>query len=917
MALVVTFTLAFGCKGRFSAEDPPLFVPGTPDIGDVGVDVSSQVVVEHPLFGGITSMLAGDGVVEIAWEAATDDIDDDADLTYNVYLSTVADDQDFSSPTSVTAPGATQATVAGLVNGRAVYCVVRAVDLDGNEDPNVGEWFAVPNPVRYVSAASPAGLDGLTPQTAYNSINQAIVAAIPAGGVNIYVSQGGYSENLFLFPGMSLYGGFSSDFGARDPATHVTEIFTPFSVDLIHIPPGLLPVVADGVVLSGNQTAVSGISAEDIDLRLTNLEIRDVLNQGIELFSHADNGLWIRGLISRCTITRSGGEGILLAGTPRLTIDNNRIRDSANEGIESQWVFAQAGERAELTITRNRIEGSGDEGIDLDFAEISELDPSLSATGRVRVLIRNNAIVRSALGGIMIDVDFENGDDIDLRVRIDDNRIQDNRGDGLILDGDAGAYFRVARNVISANRGHGVRLSGTSEGPWIRVTHNRILGNGLDGVIVDDLAGVEIRHSILRGNGGRAITAPRAYVDVVNSMILDHPAGFDATRVRHTILRGNLSPVSGPGNLFGDPALENHPDALSFVPVDGSGSQVPVANPSEWSVGDVLEIADEGIARSVLEVRAGAVVVEPAPLSPATTGQLVGRFAPAQSVLEREGLLVGSPSIDAGDPLEIDRNGTVADLGPVGGATPGNVGVETALGPDERLELVRAIPVPGFLTTNGVWTCFFNRDLPPDAGSGVRVLVNGVARNRRTIVAGNRMTVRLAGVGSTSPPAFLPSDRITLEFLPASNPTSEQFQEHLLLDFTGAASFVDADTAGTETNGTPASAQILTQVPALGVGAIDVAGDSDYYRFTLIANQTLRVELIAGRDESPVIGRATVLAADGVTVLATATAAPPDTVDPVVPVYTANGAEDVIVRIENATGSGGILHTYRLAIFVE
>ncbi|MGE3163958.1 MAG: right-handed parallel beta-helix repeat-containing protein [Planctomycetota bacterium] len=907
--------LLAGCQGRFDAEDPAPFVPSVPEL-DVGVDVSSQVVVEHPLFGGITSMVAGDGTVTFQWDPASDDVDPADELAYRLYLAAVSGDYDFTSPAVVTAPGATSAAIGSLTNGEAVYAIVRAVDRDGNEDPNDVEWLAVPNPVRYVSAGASGPSDGLTPQSAYSTILQAISASVGAG-VNIYVAQGGYSENLFLFPGMSLYAGFRADFAERDPTTFVTEVFTPFSVDVVQILPGVVPVVLDGAVLSGNRTAVSGVLAEDIELRITNVEVRDVLNQGIELRSHADDDGWIRGLIGRCTIARAGGEGILLSGTPDLRIDNNRIRDSANEGIESQWIFAQAGERARLDITRNRIENSGDEGIDLDVAEISEIDPTASADGRVRIAIRNNEIVGSRLSGIQIDVDFENGDDIDLRVRIDDNAIRDNLADGVLFDGDAAAYLRIARNVISANRGAGVRLLGTSDGPWVRISHDRVLGNRLGGVVVDGLLGVEVRHTLLRANGGPAIVAPRAYVDVVNSLILDHGLAFDATRLRHTLLRGDVAPVPGPGNLTGDPGLENEALALSFTAGQSVGDLVVVSQAQDWSVGDTLEVADDGTARRVVAVGGGTLAVDPDP-GAVTSGTLVARFSASQDVREREGLLVGSPAIDAGDSLERDRDGTVADLGPVGGATPGNVGVETALGPDERLELVRVQPAPGFLVTEGFWRVGFNRVLTPDAADRVRVLVNGSVHDASVIVVDDELRIGLVSLSPQNGPRLIHAgDPLTLEFVPRPDATDEEIQEHLLLDYTGADAFVDADSSPVDVNGTPAAAQALANLPALGTGSIGNPGDVDVYRLTLMAGQTLRVEVIAGRDESPLVARAVLLASDGATVLASGTAAPPNDVDPFLPAYTAPNRQDVFVQVNSVVAAGSVDHTYRLALFVD
>ncbi|MFQ5653283.1 MAG: right-handed parallel beta-helix repeat-containing protein, partial [Planctomycetota bacterium] len=663
-----------GCD-RFQRNSLPVvtFSPN-PDGDPVGV--SSQIEIDHPLFGGITEMIAGDGVLRIGWEPASDDLDAVEEIVYRVYLAAGPGDQDFENPDAITAPGATQIDFTGLANAQIVYAVVRAVDVDGNEDSNSVEWIAVPNPVRYVDSSAPPGGDGLSPASAYSSMAAAAFFSQGLGGVNFYVAGGVYIPNPVLFEGQFAYGGFASGspmtLADRDPGLHSTQFQgnSDYPFDVVTLKPGTLLTGLDGVSVAGTMAAQVGIFAEDAFVRITNCQIFNVGVQGIDLRSHFADDLTIEGIVRGCLITNCGSEGIRIDGIPDLSIDNNLIRDCVNEGIESQWIYGSSGIDARVDITRNRIERCGDEGIDLDIAEVSETDPSLSQGARVRAFIRNNVIVESGQFGINLDIDYENSDGIDFRARVEDNEVRANAFGGLRIDGDARASFRVARNVFSANGGPGVTIVGTFKGPSTRLLFNRILANRGGGIAVEDLAVVEVRHCLIRGNAGPGVRALRGFADITDSIIMENQGVLDATFLRHCLLDGeSLPPNAGPGVVVGDPLLEHHPALIAFSAAGGTGAEIPVADAGEWAPGDLAEIRDDGVGRTVTTVLGDRIVVDPAPPLPARSLDALFNYLDDDQVNEQEGFLVGSPAIDGGDPLEADRDGSVADLGPIGGDT--------------------------------------------------------------------------------------------------------------------------------------------------------------------------------------------------------------------------------------------------------
>ncbi len=109
---------------------------GNEDSNDVEVTAKTPDT-SPPAFAGaqaVTGTSASTALV--TWSAASDNASTADAIHYDVYVTTTQGAEDFSTPSLVTAPGATSATLTGLSEAAAVYVVVRAVDLDGNEDGN-------------------------------------------------------------------------------------------------------------------------------------------------------------------------------------------------------------------------------------------------------------------------------------------------------------------------------------------------------------------------------------------------------------------------------------------------------------------------------------------------------------------------------------------------------------------------------------------------------------------------------------------------------------------------------------------------------------------------------------------------------------------------------------------------------------
>ena len=923
------------CDDRFSADDPPPPPAAAPTegIGDEGVGSISQIEVEYPLFEGIRSMLPGDGTIRLSWDPASDNNDAPEDIFYRAYLAAGPGDQVFTAPSAETAPGETAVEFTGLPNTVIVFAVVRAVDTEGNEDPNTSEWFAIPNPVFYVSqtpltpAPNPLPAIGTSPFNPFPSLGAATGLTIGPPGANIYVAEGVYQENVIIFPGRFFFGGFDSNFDieTRDPVVNLTEIAIPpedpsnpspqfDNVDLVVLralsaddEPDV-PAGVDGFQINGNQRGQNGVRVAEAGCRVTNNGIRNLEAHGIEISPLFIDDYLIEGFVRNNSIVDNLAEGILIDGLVDIAIDSNLIRNNGNEGIEAQFIRGATDIDTRIDVTRNVIEGNGDEGIDLDIGEINELLPAESQGARIRALIRNNRIERNATIGVQIDVDFENSDGIDFRCRIEDNAIRGHALEGVSLDGDARCSFRLARNIITANRGAAIAMNGAVNGPTLRLLNSRIIGNGA-GIEVTGHAATEVRGCLISENRGAAFTGIRSYIDVVDSIVIGNALTSQVTSVRSSIFRTPERPTGllGEGLQDVDPDLENQP-ALVTTALGSAGAAILLADTSPWSVGNVAELSDDGVAREVTAVTGDRIFLDP-PASNVVAGEVVFGFPTGSIVLESEVPNPGSPAIDAGDPFETDRaDGTIADLGPAGGDTPGNVGIETAIPPESApVELVSASPTVGYAQTGGTFECTFNRVLPPGFDGSAELRLNGVLVPA-TIARIDRMLM----ISTTTVPD--PGDTWRVELFPfEGNSESERQTGHVIWEWTAADSATDSDALAIS-NDTLATAQSVTGSAVLVAGAIDSPTDVDTYELNVPAGSVVEAEVVAGQVESPLASRVTIRNSAG-GILASTASNIPFVLDPVATIL--NSPTTVFVQIESSDGLGSAAHVYDLFITVR
>ena len=461
----------------------------------------------QPLFMGIQQLLPGDGEIIIQWESGVDDHTSSENLRYQVFTSTKSGKQDFSAqPQFVTEPGVNFCRVTDLNNGQVIHAVVRCVDELGKVDTNENEWAAVPNPVRYVNDSVSDSGTGLQPPSAFKTIDEAIGAAIGMPGVNIYVCEGSYAERFLLFDGMSIFGGFSDDFTTLpDPKKHKTRLLGEPHKDTIILPPGESLVAIDGFSFEGSGTARRAIMADDCVIRISNCEIRNFADKGIQIETDDDDGGEASGSILSCRVSENRGDGLRIEGFVDLSIRESLFLNNAQSGISAPSLSTRSGGKTRLDLQRNQISGNGDIGLNIRITGQKKVDSN--DPPRVRIGLRGIDCHANGDHGISLDIRYTDENLIDMRTRIESSSIRDNLRSGVHLDVDALGDYSIQGCEILSNRGEaGVFITGDSARPLVRVIDSKLFLQSGNGIRLDGIGMLEVQRCAFGGNKAPAVS---------------------------------------------------------------------------------------------------------------------------------------------------------------------------------------------------------------------------------------------------------------------------------------------------------------------------------------------------------------------------------------------------------------------------
>lgn len=871
--------------------------PARPTIDQIAIDDSQGLgssglaQVTHPRFGGVSDLLGGDGWIRVGWNEATDDLTATEEIEYLVYVTPIGTPADLSQPT-VSVTGIDHVLIEGLTNGTSLEVLVLARDTDLEVSPEQVPWPVTPHTIRYVrSGASQAGADGLTPETAFPTMGQAIANSVPLGGVNIHVAQGLYPENLFLLSGMMVFGGFESSFDPdlRDPVSQSSQFGILFPTDLVNIRPGDLLSGIDGLILGGNGIAESCVFAEDCFCRITRCQLSGAITQGMDLRSDYLEGNVISAFIADCVISDCNGEGLRIVGIPNIQIDDSVIRNNLNEGIESQWVYSGFGETATVEISRCRILENGDEGIDLDVSSIPGDLPGVNLPSATRIKVRNCEVTGNFLEGIVVDLDSSPFDDLDIRVRIDDSQISDNGLSGIFLDGDAPAAFRVNRNQITVNGGAGVSVSSIPNGSETLIRNCNILGNGGVGVEALDLCSLYVTHCWISENSLGSLDCPRGVIQCQDSIATGITAEDDLSNIRYSLISGTGLPAQLPNN-----SIQGQPDVLA-EPVDivwgfwDPAGVLTSSSPLVLNADTMIELADDGVLRECTQLAGGVYEVLPPPDRTAgPVGILV--WEEGKGPMEDSTPLADSLALNSGNPLLQDPDGLPQNIGPSGNNPLSFVGPDTALpDPPSQSQLMSFSPSSAMIQSTNSWNLYFSRPPSPALNDAIRFSVNDVDQTTQLSVITVGEEVQL------DYPNLQPGDHVLLEILPHNGLENGSDLYRVLSQKVGI--HLEETTGLDQDNDSASTTPVFTGNAFRIVGQLSSNADEDWYLLELPDSAPVQVEVLARRQASMMIPQLSVHDPDSGERLLSATAEAPFFFDPFLLGVSPNSAGRVLLRV--------------------
>lgn len=644
--------------------------------------------------------LGGDGRVNIVWDRILDANGfPDFNIEYHIYIGPAsAGTPTGSTPAVVKAFSESNTEILSLQNGTPVAVAVRAFDLSSSQDDG-NETFviSIPGAIRYCDKAAASPGDGTTAAHPLLNISDAIQSVADAGGGSVYVAGGLYAESLKLPGQTAVYGGFDFTFDVanRNPSANATVLDgANISGPIVKNAPLASLCIIDGLTVDGGSLASFGIDISGVDSCVSNTTVRRCVAQGITIQSGATGQNSFE--IHRSSVREHFGEGLELIGNLDVRITDCEFAENFNEGVEALPLAAPSGKRARMIVTRSTFHRNSNEGMDIKLAVLNPANPGESAGSKLDVMIDQCTFSENRLTGAKIDIDYVDSDAIESRIIIKNSLSRANALEGFRIDLDAKCIAIITNSRSTANLGAGFYFTGGPAAACLQIAKCTTIGNTGMGVLMEEgpvaasvvnctfardllgtwttsVGGPTVANSVMYGVNG--IGGPE-----VSTLVIP---GLDSffKNVPASVLR-STAVIFGTAN-FGT----NHP----FLP------------------GDRIEIADDGIERTVTGSTANSVDFTP-PLAtiPLTLEAIVFRIPAGGTTVEDLAPLDIVNIKDLGIAGTFDTDGTAADLGAAGGTTINPTLTPSMLG---LIEIQPLSPTP--LGSSAPFSLRFDHNLDP------------------------------------------------------------------------------------------------------------------------------------------------------------------------------------------------------------
>jgi hypothetical protein len=535
-------------------------------------------------------------------------------------------------------------------------------------------------PIYVDSLADPAIADGLTPGTAFPNPNSGILTALVHGGGNVWIKGGDYLDQaLTLFPGVDLYGGFGPAFDLqdRDREQFPSALHGVGSLSLIALNGGAPGCIFDGLALLGDHLGVIGVEAVDTRVELRCLEIQDCSSRGIKLLSTFTDRSVDAQLVS-CRSLSNGAHGMHVGGPYEIEMEGCVFSGNVQQGVEFGPLVAPEGVPVGLKVRGCQFVSNGKEGLQVKLGSPPFTGPLGSSFD---VYLENSSFEANGGTGLDYDIDF------DLDVGWSANLLargllsRANAGPGVQLDLDWTSTTFFQRLLSTSNAGDGLWVSSETMSGFVGLSASALVGNHGAGLHASEgNMPIYASHCLLGGNAlGGAL-----------SEVVESGAVSSSTWLQANPWSGVRTHACVDASDPSAPICVRAPREYLRV-IGWNGAQPVLESLGGLLAGDLVELADDGVARTVSALGTNTAQLAPAP-QPTAVPTLLAVFDPGPDVEEDYRVVPGSAAFGVG---MTPPGGPPVDAGPFGSPSGGIPGTEDLL----AVPLFFAESSPGVLTT--------------------------------------------------------------------------------------------------------------------------------------------------------------------------------------------------------------------------
>ena len=421
-------------------------------------------------------------------------------------------------------------TVTETTGNQVAKTIASAVDV----------YNAPATPNLYVNGAVAASGDGLTPATAFKTIQEGINTAATgtSQGTVILVTQGTYTANLWLpdtqIKAFVLEGGWDSGFTSRNTDPSLTVINGNASGSVVsfnyYMPEKTRVDISGFTLTNGSGQYTSGyygpyyegggiyanITAGLLELNLTgNAIVNNSVPDGALYSPSQGAGIFVNSIGGPVNISQN-------------TISNNRFSPASTSvqagGLEvtgSAWVDAQGN-----TVTNNDREGAYYSALWNHSANNTYSANETGVYAYGSLVSSGDTINGNLLNGMK--VSGYNGN-----VNIDHAAITNSGGDGIYLDASFSQNgLTVVDSAITDNTGHGINIYNESSDIKARIERTRLINNSGSGFSMDlynsegdPVVDLSMVNSVAANNGASGVdlatgnSSSQSLVKIVNSTL--------------------------------------------------------------------------------------------------------------------------------------------------------------------------------------------------------------------------------------------------------------------------------------------------------------------------------------------------------------------------------------------------------------